>query len=323
MKEGQSVKWHQVLASYSSHASQRARAKPVGWPPGTDHPLLDATGEPTEEAETLSLRQWISISGAAVGPGRGMNTQLGIALLLGLANLRTGYWWDSGVSRDCRDGFPQLTFLRRFLFLLPRFFITQALLLSEWLARYPGPWARFWYLSDGGYFENLAGYELIRRRVPRIIIGDGGADPSYQFKDFANLVRKVRIDFDAEIVPFDLTSPDYNIPVAVRQHLGSLDDLKPGAAEPKHAALFWVNYKMEPGRSSLLLYFKASITGDETADVLNYYATHPEFPHESTGDQFFDEEQWESYRKLGEHMSSPLFDPANGNWFWNIPLPRT
>jgi choline dehydrogenase-like flavoprotein len=330
VKAGQVVKWHDVLASYPSHASQRARAVPVGWPRGTDHPLLDVVGMPTEEAETLSLRQWISISGAAVGPGQGMNTQLGIALLLGLANLRTGYWWDSGISLTGRGGFPQLTFLRRFLFLLPRFFITQALLLSECLARYPGPWSRFWYLSDGGYFENLAAYELIRRRVPRIIIGDGGADPLYQFHDLANLMRKARIDFDAEIVPVDLDAPELNLPARVRECLGTLDELKPerDCCNPcyhpdskKHAALFWINYHTEPKRRSLLLYLKASLTGDESADVENYHATHLEFPHESTGDQFFEEEQWESYRMLGEHIGSCLFsDPDKPNWFWDIPL---
>jgi choline dehydrogenase-like flavoprotein len=327
VKEGRSVKWHDVLAVHSSHTDQRARANPVGWPPGTDHPLLDQTGQPTEEAETLSLRQWISISGAAIGPGRGQNTELGTALLFGLANLRTGYWWDSGVSVSARDGFPKLTFLRRFFFLLPRIFITQALLLAECIARYPGPWARYWYLSDGGFFENLAGYELIRRRVPRIIISDVSADPSYQFDDFANFVRKARIDFHASIEPFDLDAQGSEIPPDIRQYLGTLDELKPtmdkdgNITEPsqKHAALFWVRYETGPKRPSLLLYLKASITGDETADVLNYHATHPEFPHESTGDQFFEEEQWESYRKLGEHMGSALF-ATKPTWFWDIPL---
>jgi choline dehydrogenase-like flavoprotein len=326
VKNGQPVKRRDVLAVYPNHVSQRARANPIGWPPGTDHPLLDETGAPTECAETLSLRQWIGISGAAIGPGQGMNTELGMALLFGLANLRTGYWWDSGVSKSARDGFPQLTFFRRLLFLLPRIFLTQSLLLAEWIARYPGPWARFWYISDGGFFENLGGYELIRRRVPRIIISDGSADPSYQFNDFANLVRKARIDFDACIEPFDLNAQRSKIPPGICQYLGTLDELKPAMdkdgniTEPskKHAALFWVRYKTGPTRPSLLLYFKASITGNETADVLNYYATHPEFPHESTGDQFFEEEQWESYRQLGEHMGSALF--ANPTWFWSIPL---
>jgi hypothetical protein len=144
-------------------------------------------------------------------------------------------------------------------------------------------------------------------------------------------------DFDAEIVPFEFNTlgkggEDSRIPGDIRKYLGTLDELKAemdkdgNIKSEKHAALFWVRYETEPMRPSLLLYFKASITGNETADVLNYYATHPEFPHESTGDQFFNEEQWESYRKLGEHMGSTLFanpaDPAEPAWFWSIPLER-
>ena len=54
------------------------------------------------------------------------------------------------------------------------------------------------------------------------------------------------------------------------------------------------------GSEGLIVYVKASLTGHEPADVLQYHATHPDFPHETTADQFFDEAQWESYRRLGE-----------------------
>jgi hypothetical protein len=37
-------------------------------------------------------------------------------------------------------------------------------------------------------------------------------------------------------------------------------------------------------------------------DVLNYGVKHPEFPHQTTVDQFFDESQFESYRQLGIHL---------------------
>ena len=203
----------------------RACLEPLGHVPGTDHPLLEETGVPTNWAETLSLRQWIGISGAAVGPGRGQTTRLGTALLFGLANLRTGYWWDSGISEAARSGFPKLTPLQRLLYLIPRFLPTQSLLIFEWIARYPGPWERYWYISDGGFFEDLGAYELIRRRVPRIIVCDGGADPAYQFEDFANLVRKARIDFDACVEPF---SPQEmaasHIPAEITDILGTLDE---------------------------------------------------------------------------------------------------
>jgi choline dehydrogenase-like flavoprotein len=314
----------------SSDSKQPSPLVPLGHVNGTDHPLVDETGAPTSRAEMLPLRQWMAISGAAVGPGRGQTTKLGTALLFGLANLRTGHWWDSGLPQFARDGLPPLTLLRRVSYLLRFFFHTQALLLSEWVARFPGPWDRFWYLSDGGFFEVLGAYELIRRRVPRIIVCDASADPAYEMESFANLTRKARIDFNADIRPF--TAQDYDdagIPDAVRKLLGTLDELKPlrdgdGKAvgpSPKHAALFWVRYHTgSPRRPSVLLYVKANLTGDESVDVLHYHKTHPEFPHEPTSDQFFDELQWESYRRLGEHLVQPLC--ADANWFWNIPLPQ-
>jgi hypothetical protein len=56
-----------------------------------------------------------------------------------------------------------------------------------------------------------------------------------------------------------------------------------------------------------LLLIKPSLTGDESADVGQYQRTHRLFPQEPTSDQYFDEAQWESYRKLGEHIGTELF----------------
>jgi choline dehydrogenase-like flavoprotein len=297
-----------------------ARLEPIGHLRGSDHPLVDETGNATNRAQNLSLRQWVAISGAAVGPGQGQTTKLGTALLYGLANLRTGYWWNSGISRPDRDGFPAVTFFRRLGYFLQDIFLTQTLLLSEWIAHFPGPWNRYWYLSDGGSFEVLGGYELIRRRVPRIIVSDASADPKYDMDSVANLMRKARLDFDARIEPFTAADIAAHVPSGVQGAIGTLDDLRAGAAagavSRKHAALFWIRYARELP-PSVMLYVKASVTGDESTDVLEYRSTHPEFPHEPTEDQFFDEEQWESYRALGRHVMSPL---CGGRWFWDIPL---
>jgi choline dehydrogenase-like flavoprotein len=328
VKLGQLVKAGDLLATrWRCHKPHRACMQPVGWPLGTEHPLVDQNNNPAQCAETLSLRQWMAISGAAVAPGRGHETRLGTALLFGLANLRTGYWWDSSVTDTSRAGFPRLTFLRRLLYLLPKVFLTEALLISEWIARYPGPWERYWYLTDGGFFENLGAYELIRRRIPRIIVSDAGEDPAYQFGGMANLARKIRIDFCAELTAFTQDEINLHVPPPVRDLIGSLDQLKPipgrsndggSTPTPQQAALFWVDYATQSGTRSVLLYLKAKLTGNESPDIANYHATHPEFPNESTADQFFDEEQWESYRQLGEQLASGPF--AHPDWFWNIPV---
>jgi hypothetical protein len=47
-----------------------------------------------------------------------------------------------------------------------------------------------------------------------------------------------------------------------------------------------------------------------------YGTSHTSFPNESTADQFFDEAQWESYRRLGEHAGAILFAPGEGSEGW-------
>src|SRR5262249_8572939 len=48
-------------------------------------------------------------------------------------------------------------------------------------------------------------------------------------------------------------------------------------------------------------------TGDEPFDVLEYDRRVPEFPHESTANQWFNESQFESYRRLGLHVAETAF----------------
>jgi hypothetical protein len=65
--------------------------------------------------------------------------------------------------------------------------------------------------------------------------------------------------------------------------------------------------KKGQGETGTLVYFKASMTGDEPEDVQQFQAQNTEFPHQSTGDQFFSESQFESYRQLGLHMVRSTF----------------
>jgi len=48
-----------------------------------------------------------------------------------------------------------------------------------------------------------------------------------------------------------------------------------------------------------IIYIKSTLTGTEPQDILAYRTANPVFPHQSTGDQWFDESQFESYRALG------------------------
>src|SRR3984885_14619570 len=55
------------------------------------------------------------------------------------------------------------------------------------------------YLSDGGHFENLGLYEMVRRRCRTIVVVDAGADPNCTLEDLGNAVRKISIDLGVKV----------------------------------------------------------------------------------------------------------------------------
>jgi hypothetical protein len=61
-------------------------------------------------------------------------------------------------------------------------------------------------------------------------------------------------------------------------------------------------------KDGTLIYIKSSLTGNESRDVLTYAAEHLAFPHQPTSDQWFDEPQFESYRRLGSHVVEEIFE---------------
>jgi hypothetical protein len=273
--------------------------------------------ERSSPAENLSLGNWIAISGAAVATGMGSRTAFGVSLLLGMFNMRLGHWWDAGIEPDSRPNRARAlgpgSSIER---ILSNWFPVYAFLAYELFARFPGTAHDSWYLSDGGHFENTGCYELIRRRLPFIVCVDAGADPDYELADAANLVRLARIDFGAEIEFLDETALDDFVSPSVRGFIGTLEQLRSSGwreAEARcggpHAALARVRYANDGSgeRGGILLLLKPTICGDEPQDVRYYRAEHPDFPQESTADQYFDEAQWEAYRRLGEHVGACVF----------------
>jgi hypothetical protein len=283
-----------------------------------------------------------SISGAAFSTGTGYHTSLGTSLLCGLLNIRLGYWWNSGVRPSSRNNRTELSMLAQIERMFSWLFPVQAALIQEFTARFPGPARSQWYLSDGGHYENLGGYELIRRRLPWIIVSDAEADPDYTFDGMGRLASIARIDFGAEVEFLTSAELDAVLDPQIRQFYGTADQLRRGrwteervhhpaarqgrtrlrideAREDRalaHLALAWVRYRndagqLEPLAGSVVIYAKPTLTGDEPLDVQHYHADHPDFPQESTTNQFFNEAQWESYRRLGEHIGDCMLAPES------------
>lgn len=290
--------------------------------------VLESTQQPFPQVEALSLQTWTAISGAAFSTGLGRRTSAPLSFLLGLAGVRLGYWWDSGIRAFQRPGVVAPKLLNRLAKLTTALFPMQSLILSEFRGLFGGPSQRYWYLSDGGHFENTGLYELLRRRLPLMICCDAGEDPDYEFSDLADCVRKARVDFSADIsfqsaedIKAIVAAPLCNIMGSPEEIRESCMALKAGLSstqrlthKARHVALARVHYldikekdKREQHQSWLLL-IKPSVSGDEPRDVATYATMHPTFPHETTADQVFDEAQWESYRKLGEVIGRSIFE---------------
>ncbi|WP_455199811.1 patatin-like phospholipase family protein [Kaarinaea lacus] len=229
----------------------------------------------------ITLSTAMAISGAAVNPstgvgGDGVTRQPLLSMLMGLLNIRLGYW----VTNPDPDKKPSFTNI-------PNFFLPG---LSEMaLRKNLNEDSRFLQLSDGGHFENLALYELIRRKTKLIIVCDGAADPDYKFTDLSNALEKIRADFGVlmtvnarhlhELVP--IKDKDNDLMAYARQGYIIADILYPGR---------------KPGK---FIYIKSSFFSELSADLYGYKQKQPEFPDEPTSDQFFDEKQFEAYRELG------------------------
>jgi hypothetical protein len=168
------------------------------------------------------------------------------------------------------------------------------------------------YLTDGGHIESLGIYELLRRRCKVIIAVDADADPDMSFGSLVNLQRYARIDFGVRLdLPW--------APIRDETRKASADILKSGgeaaanAPHGPHCALGTIYYPRKkgeetgPNNTGVLLYIKSSLTGDENDYVIEYKRRNPSFPHETTLDQLFTEEQFEAYRNLGFHAVNSAF----------------
>jgi hypothetical protein len=302
------VRYHALWMGGSVSA---VKALSIGANPDAFH-VLGRDDQRPAQVENLKLSDWMAISGAAFTTGSGRETSVATSLLYGLLNVRIGYWWNSGIAAADRPGRFPPTFFHRLVSAPGALFRTQQMMLDEWGAYYRGPSVRHWYLSDGAHFENSGLYELLRRRVSLMIALDGGEDANYRFDDVAEISRKARLDFGASIDWIDpqrTTATGWaafdggSVPAWIRdwfdpEAIGSLAQIR---REGTHcAALARVQYPGATPVSWLLLIKPCLGPASTSLDLRCYAGSHPQFPNQPTVDQFFDDEQWESYRLLGE-----------------------
>jgi hypothetical protein len=218
--------------------------------------------------EGVQLGKALAISGAAVSPNMGYHSAPATAFILTFFNVRLGNWISNPraglkVWRRSEPAFGLFYLLRE-------------------LFGFTDMHSRYVYLSDGGHFEKTGVYELIRRECQTIVFCDNGADRNYQFQDLANLIRKCYTDFGVKIeIDVSLLSA-------------------PGPDNNPITAFATGDIFYPDGKKGALILLKPSLWLPELpADLLSFSKTNPDFPHHTTLDQWFDEAEFESYRKLG------------------------
>jgi hypothetical protein len=252
------------------------------------------TGYAKTEQQTeqeLTLGRSVSISGAAVDSNIGLHQSSALIALMTAFNARLGWWiqnpdpatWRQRPSADQQEPWgaksPSLA--------LP--------LLWELLGQTDEK-KKWVHLSDGGHFENLAVYELIRRRCRYIVCCDAGTDPQASDDNLAAMIRLCRTDFGVRI-EIDTTP---------------LAPAGPEKLSRWHCAVGKIRYDDVDGGElpGTFVYLRTSLTGDEPPDVQEYASKNPDFPRQSTLDQFYNEAQFESYRALGYHVGRRVFKDA-------------
>ncbi len=243
----------------------------------------------------ISLGTAMAISGAAASPNMGYYSSPVVTFLMTLFNVRLGWW----LGNPARAGEVPLALRARgikhyYELAHPKSAVYP--IIAEALG-WTDDRNKYVYLTDGGHFENLGLYEMVLRRCRLIVISDAAGDPDFQYNDLGNAVQKVRTDLG---IPIDF-GPMQIFPRR---------DKKPGA----YCAIGTIRYsaidtdenhavdqevKVPDGK---IIYLKPAFYGDEPRDIYRYAMTHETFPQQSTGDQWFDESQFESYRKLGSHI---------------------
>lgn len=245
----------------------------------------------------MTLPTAISISGAAANPntapgGKGLTRSKSVSMLMSLFNLRLGYWAPNPnpspgkyiVNKDRRT---------------PNHF--QAAIYELFMDSKKE--SAYVQLSDGGHFENLAVYELIRRRCKLIVLSDAAADPDFGFADLQILLRRIEQDFDTRIVFDEENHIEKMVPSIDKLYPDKLKVAKQGFVVGE---IIYPN--MDTNDKAYLIYIKSTLIDELNIELLGYKSLNPAYPDESTADQFFDPEQFDAYRELGFELCNRMLE---------------
>ncbi len=268
----------------------------------------------------LTVQAAVAISGAAFASAMGSQTRF-YEVFLAIANARLGAWLPNPFFVALKDAnlddwtIPGLPARRRLSYFAREIF-----------AIHPST-GRMLLCTDGGHYENLGLVELLRRRCKVIYCIDASGASVPLADALAGAVTLAREELGVEI-----SLPDETLELIT----GGWDQLEPSdsltdlnarlskdqltigdIAYPEVACRPEDNggadhYEKTQGK---IFFAQAVLTPGVPYQLLDFPQDDPGFPHDSTGDQFFNAGQFDSYQTLGHFIgriaarrSKPLDD---------------
>jgi len=231
----------------------------------------------------LTLASAMAASGAAANAsagslGTGITTNPFVSAVMTLLNMRLGLW----VGNPSRPGWRQLRSI-------PTFLMTGIYLAFSKHKRD----SKFLELTDGGHFENLGLYELVRRKLGIVLIIDGEEDPSISLSSLVSATRRIEQDFGARLdFPSGESGPE-------RLVMYPSSSGYPAGVKYAKAPFLVGTIAYNDGSHGVLIYVKSTVIRQMDFTTAGYLANNPAFPHQTTVDQFFDPDQFDAYRFLG------------------------
>jgi hypothetical protein len=243
-------------------------------------------------AADVTMLAAMAISAAAVSPSMGRMSKPSLRFLLALTNARLGVWLPHPERVRARlaeqaelaaTGQPSKRWRSR-----PRFSYLWREMTGNNTTRAP-----FLYVTDGGHWENLGLVELLRRRCTTVYCVDASGDDEHTFTTIGAAIALARSELgvDIDIDPSVLGEPD-------------ADDARYCGADYAIGTISWPASDDSPATTGKLVFVKATVTRNAPWDVRAYKLRNPNFPNDTTAQQLYGDEKFESYRALGHYSMS-------------------
>lgn len=301
--------WRSWVASFAE-----AEQTPLPWPQSGPTPIINMAvnapsepfkvahfeaspslvGGPTvgyveQNASSLSMLDAIAVSSAALNSQAGKYVGAWLRPLLSLFSLKLGRWLP-------HPGLGARPLPALALQYMNREFMGWNALGDAHL-----------FLSDGGHFENLGGYALLLRGVPTFVLIDAAADPKYQFEDLSRFIDLARyrgyslhgLELQSHVPPPEPDASGLRVAASVvSEGVLRLDDRKRSSRDPARAGLMPSQIRV--------VYAKLGLVEKLSPQTYAYARQNPDFPQQSTADQFFDDAQLEAYLEIGQRLGEAI-----------------